>query len=621
MAKTINLKKDAEVTAVVERLWETGEERIYLVTPAGTVLLKNVIALKLLKREADRLGKEIILVTKDEVGRELAKRVGLSCRASLPRQAAAEEEETLREVPPQKFETFLQDEIKARRQGFSGRKEMSDIRPKKASEMVLRPVPEPEDEEKLKELLEKKEDIEEKIEEIAFKKPAEEEKEPEAFLDEGEAVEETAIEDFEVPAEETDFPINRMGKNEKLEAFFNKEFFSRRRQKERSEKSAAISWTGKFVYGLIGLAVLVSALVLYFVLPKAEIIIVPKAESAVQEAVLTADKAITKIDASQNRIPAQYISVEKKETKEFVSTGERQVNEKASGKITVFNEYSSSSQTLVERTRFVSEDGKVFRTTETITVPGAKIQEGKIVASSIEVEVAADEAGSGYNIGSSRFTIPGFSGTPKYNAFYGRSTEAMSGGASGLRKVVTQEDFDKAKSELWETLKPNLEKEFNAQIPEGLKMLEASFSETIANAESSVAVGAPADIFSLTLKGVAKAVLFDENDVLEATKQKISGQLAEDRELVSDGNSLAYQNVKADFSKGTVSFGVKFNGRIVWKIKTGDLAEEIAGKGQEEIKEIFNQHSEIGQARIVFWPFWVKSVPASLDKIKITVER
>jgi hypothetical protein len=275
----------------------------------------------------------------------------------------------------------------------------------------------------------------------------------------------------------------------------------------------------------------------------------------------------------------------------------------------------------VERTRFVSEDGKVFRTTETITVPGAKIQEGKIVASSIEVEVAADEAGSGYNIGSSRFTIPGFSGTPKYNAFYGRSTEAMSGGASGLRKVVTQEDFDKAKSELWETLKPNLEKEFNAQIPEGLKMLEASFSETIANAESSVAVGAPADIFSLTLKGVAKAVLFDENDVLEATKQKISGQLAEDRELVSDGNSLAYQNVKADFSKGTVSFGVKFNGRIVWKIKTGDLAEEIAGKGQEEIKEIFNQHSEIGQARIVFWPFWVKSVPASLDKIKITVER
>ncbi len=611
MAKIINLKKDAEVTTAVERLWETGEERIYLVAPAGAALLKNVIALKLLKREANRLGKEIILVTKDEIGRELAKRAGLTCRVSLPRQAAAdeEEEEVLREVPPQKFESFLQDEVKARRQGSLGRQEMSDIRPKKTAEAVLRPI-------------RAEEPVEEELAEESIEAEQEAGGEIEEFLDEGPAIEreETAVKDFAVPAEEDDFPINKMGKSEKLEAFFNKEFFSSRRKKTAVQKTSSASWTGRFIYGLIGLTVLVSALVLYFVLPKAEIIVTPKTEAATQEVATVADKGIAKLDASQNKIPAQSISVEKKETKEFASTGERQVDEKASGKITVFNEFSSSSQALVERTRFVSEDGKVFRTARTITVPGAKIQEGKIVASSIEVEVVADQAGAEYNIGPSRFNIPGFSGTPKYDAFYGRSTAAMSGGASGLKKVVTQADFDKAKQELWETLKPTLDKEFKAQIPAGLKMLEGSFSEEIAGAESSVAVGSPADNFSLTVKGAAKAVLFDENDILELIKQKINGQLAEDKKLVSDQESLVYQNVKADFNKGLLSFKIKYNGLIVWKIKTDDLAKEVAGKKEQEIKEIFDKHSEISQAKVVFWPFWVKSVPTNLDKIKITVE-
>ena len=134
MAKVINLQSEEEITSVVERLWETGEEEIFLVAPQGSALLKNIIGLKLLKREAERLGKEITLITKDEVGREMAKRVGLSSRVLLPKKREIKdeaEEKTFKEMPSRDFEAMIEEEVKSRRKSIIHGLPISDIRVKK----------------------------------------------------------------------------------------------------------------------------------------------------------------------------------------------------------------------------------------------------------------------------------------------------------------------------------------------------------------------------------------------------------------------------------------------------------------------------------------------------------
>jgi len=109
---------------------------------------------------------------------------------------------------------------------------------------------------------------------------------------------------------------------------------------------------------------------------------------------------------------------------------------KASGTIIVFNEYSSDSQLLIASTRFLSSNGKIFRTTKNIYVPGTKTENDEIIPGSIDVEVLADYWGDEYNIGSSDFTISGFKGTAKYTDFYGKSNTAMSGGSSETKEDV-----------------------------------------------------------------------------------------------------------------------------------------------------------------------------------------
>ena len=658
MAKIINLKPEEEITSVIERLWETGEEEIFLVALKGSVLLRNIIGLKLLKREAERLGKELLIVTKDEVAREMAKRVGINSRVAPPKEKKEEsdfnDDEVLREVSSKRFEAFLGEEIAEKRNSSSGHLNMSDIRPKEKLNTKDRAAKKEIEMPEAEEDFFKEEEAEEEIEkEPNFDAPGLElKKEPELpddfyftqFKKEPEDEESKNTEEVSEGfyLDETEEEISSKEEKTKDKKFtwpkFSLKFFKNNlpigekritvKNEDEQDSFEIISrklkipfFSGKFLFLFISLVLVIAAAVLYFVLPKADIEVTPKSETLSQNLNILVDKGVSKIDYTQNKVPAQLIKLEKKDSKNFPATGQRQVNEKAEGVITVFNEYSSSAQTLVEKTRFAAENGKIFRTTKTITVPGAKVVDGKIVASSIDVAVVADQPGSEYNIDAGKFSIPGFAGSPKFTAFYGRSDKSFSGGASGLMKVVSQEDFDKAKTQFWDESKATLDKEFRAQIPSGLKLLEFSLKEGLASAESSVAVGQPADNFTLTIKGVATVLLFNENDILNIINKKIVEKNGTDEGLKVKMEKIDYQlSGLPDFSRGQMNLLVKLNGKIVWPLNVEDIKRAIVGKGEQAMRDYFAQHSEVAEVKVSFWPFWVKSVPANLDKIEVIVK-
>ena len=660
MAKVINLKPQEDITSVIERLWETGEEEVFLVAPNESVLLKNIIALKLLKREADRLGKEVTLITKDTLGREMAKRVGLVSRVVLPKSkalamAAEADQEVFREVPPRDFENMLEDEVRAKRENPEAARRFSDIRPKSAiverrslelgqeEEKIAIPLEEetpvaeeaiqPEKEEEIADRISFKnfyfpKHREDKVEEEL--KPEEREPEPEEIPDESKDGGEDGTEEF--PIHGMADGSRRILVKEKKPFFSWLPSFNFNKVKEalkieeikpekRKKKATIPIFSGKFLGLFAGAVLLVALLALYLILPEAKVSVSAKTEAVNLDLTIIADKGVSKIDSSLNKIPAQLIKLDKRQSQEFATTGQRQVNDKAKGTLTIYNEFSSSPQVLVEKTRFVAEGGQVFRLVKSLTVPGAKIQDGKIVASSIEAEVVADQSGSEYNVAPSRFTIPGFQGTPKYSTFYGQSKSAMSGGAAGLMKVISQDDYDKAKDTLWQSLRPALDSEFKSQLPGELKILDGASKEEISGTEINLAVGSPAEKFTMTLKGTAVAVLFDAKDVLEVVKKKLADKLGDDKDLALASDQVSYQLAAIDYSRGQASMKIKSAGSLVWKINTDSLKREIVGQNEKAIRDIFAKHSEVEEAKVVFWPFWVASAPSNLDKVIIQVNK
>ena len=151
------------------------------------------------------------------------------------------------------------------------------------------------------------------------------------------------------------------------------------------------------------------------------------------------------------------MTMKPKKFKEIKEENKEIKEEKAEGIIRIFNDYSTASQSLVAGTRFVSDEGKLFRLVEKVVVPGQSTEKGKLIPGSVDVLVRADTAGSDYNIGVSTFSIPGFAGTPRYTAFYAKSFLAMAGGFKGESLAVSSEDLENAKKSLTAEVKEKIE--------------------------------------------------------------------------------------------------------------------------------------------------------------------
>ena len=121
----------------------------------------------------------------------------------------------------------------------------------------------------------------------------------------------------------------------------------------------------------------------------------------------------------------------------IAATGITSGGQYASGKITVYNNYSSAPQKLIANTRFQTSDGKIYRIKGAISVPGMGVT---------EATVYADRAGEEYNIGPADFTIPGLKGGPRFEKVFAKSKSAMSGGTSGNVRIVKKEDLDSVRA-------------------------------------------------------------------------------------------------------------------------------------------------------------------------------
>lgn len=405
---------------------------------------------------------------------------------------------------------------------------------------------------------------------------------------------------------------------EKIERFEKKEEEQFKKEAEKKVKKKRFS---SATCALLGLFLVLSGAAVYSAvefLPKVKIkITAKKTDWNYIEAVLAA-KNIAEIDINQKQIPAEVFSVRKNFNFSFAATGKKQVERKAGGRIIVYNSYSSSPQPLIAGTRFQSPDGKIFKLTERIVVPGAQIIEGKIVSSNIEAVVEAIQSGPQYNIGPiSRFSIPGFQGTPKERGFYAESKEAFKNGFIGEAAYPTDEDIKKAKEKAEKDLKDYVDSYLSLQIPPEFKFIDASRQFNIIKEEVNSNTDEKGN-FTVFAEGESSAVGFREADLMSLIEKTAQVNLGENFKIKS--YQLEYGVGRTDFKKGQISFAVDFKGVFEEPINIESFKQKISGKDEKELKTFISSFSNIQKTTVSFWPFWVKKAPDNIKRITVEIE-
>ena len=374
----------------------------------------------------------------------------------------------------------------------------------------------------------------------------------------------------------------------------------------------------KSLIGLGVVSVILLGTIIYVSTGSAKIDITPHKQALDVQLRVSASDKFSVVDAGLNKIPGQLFNIEKNATQTFSTTGEKEVAQKARGKITVFNEYGTTPQVLIATTRFQTSDGLIFRTLKGITVPGTKVENGKIIPGSISVEVIADKPGQSYNIQAGKFSIPAFnerSDAGRYEKIYGKSDEAMKGGAIGKAKVVTEVDFNTARQSLSDQVTKDVESSLKSQIS-GLKVINAS-AVKLKEPESTAKVDEAADNFMMAVSGSIKTIGFKEDDLKGLIKQFIDK--TKNLTAIPEKLTTSYDNITFDETSNTLIFTVNIKGNGYTKIDTDKIKTDLSGKNEKEIKDYFKEADSAESVRVVLSPFWVNKIPQDKDKIRLQV--
>lgn len=302
----------------------------------------------------------------------------------------------------------------------------------------------------------------------------------------------------------------------------------------------------------------------------------------------------------------------------FSASNKKRIEVKARGEIIIYNAYSSQPQSLVATTRFMTPDNKIFRLDKAITVPGAKVTDGKIIPSNVAAAVTADKAGEEYNVGPvARLSIPGFKDTPKYAGFYGEIKQPISGGFIGEAAVPTAEELKIARAQMAESLKETLKQRILGGLPADFKSLEGAQEFKILKEEINYKVPEPGR-FGIFLDSQFKLLAFKESDVQTFFVNKSLNKLDGDYETLSA--VLEYGAARVDLDKGILSFPVKAGISLRRSFDIENFRKQAAGKKETELKTLIFSLPGLETGKISFWPFWVGRAPQDLSRITIDAQ-
>ena len=654
MHQTFYIDIDEEITSIIERLKKAKAKEIIVVVPKRALLIQSIINLKLLKKEADKLKKEIIIVTQDKLGKLLVEKAGIIAEQRLDEveaedsQISDEEAEVEEDVSPVgKFSTQKNDLEELGSESYFESLAKEKRRPSAKIEVS--------EEASVEKILNKElvSDITKGAKKGFFSKNN---------IQSLDMVKNIDIKQNGPEEEATPLPVKkrRLDRSEKntsvVGRFFttknneieekiaseNKidEFFTQPEKLKKKEKSAPlekkencysdVQVTGKvwkgflwFCFAILFIGTLVGT---YLYLPQVLIILEPKVAVKSMDFEINGLSDIVEINSNEDKIPVKMIDVEKEITKSFSATGSTSdSSKKARGMITIYNEFSSSSQPLIATTRFLNEDGKLFRLQKSIIVPGSSNVGGEIKPGVIEAQVMADEAGADFNIEASKFSIPGFkSSGGKYEKIYAQSSKKMIGGGDSATeiKAVSEEDITEAKSQMASEIKESLKKEIKEQNGNSLIVLDDAIIFGEINYSSSAQAGAIGEDFSLTGKVSAKAIVFQEDHLKKLVTEKIVSTNGISKEqLGEDTFKFEFGKADADFENKKIIIRMSLKARILPDLDLDKMKEDILGKSEEEFADFIGQFKDLDSANIVYKKsFFSGRIPAFSSRVELTLD-
>lgn len=579
--KVLYVEIDDEITSIYDKLVKLKHKNIFLVIPQRAVIFQSAINLKILKRKAEDLNKQITLVTTDPNGYNLAQRVGL--------------------------EVFEKLEGK-------GRPSLVNAKGKEGTEEEITP-------------------LKASVNSLSESSPS---RRDEKKFSISELVKRTAKGGLSILPKNVTISNKDLGR--KKDAGNNPKKSSL--VLVAPNKKALFALVAISVILLMAISYIALPGATLILTPKSNVIEVPK-----NVILADVDRNRAELDTRpSNTIPSYRITTQIDKVFTYQATGkDSQGGSNAKGKVKILN-ISSNDWPLVPRTRFQTADGLVYRINRQVLVPGGSPEKPGELEMDVEadsLDAFGQPVGERGNIqGDVKYYLPALS-PENQQKLYATSNAPFNGGVTNIVKFISKEDVQAAQLKMESDLKSSAEAELLGVITKRNDNQNTRLA--LLNGKDLVEYGTPKIIIPSNIEGqkldtfdvqgtmVVSGIAYDKDELLNILKKEIRLKKNPEKALASvDEDSLTIKIVDYDKKSQKVTITATIQGieefEISPKKENGErlikkITESIVGKDVKEARDFIQNLPEIERVDIKTWPAWAPTLPSVPDNIKVEIKR
>ncbi len=372
--------------------------------------------------------------------------------------------------------------------------------------------------------------------------------------------------------------------------------------------STSILIIAAVVFAIIGLLFSL----LYFFHTATLTILVPTEKKQAEVSILASIKP-EKVDVTElESVTSSFSASEKKDT-----TGKRDVGEKASGEVTIYN-YDEKSKEIAKGTK-LQIDSLQFETDDATTVPQSQFGSDGITKNpgKSKVKIRAVVLGTESNTEKNkRFSFPGISS----NILFAINELAVTGGTKKTVRTIAKADIDGIRAFVLDKVKKDaFEKQKNSS--QSYILISELTGTAIKNEKLSGEVGEEAEKILYTGSGTVTVYRIQNKSIQEQVRKKLEDEKPNGYET-SDVQFAVKKQKKLD--SGDVQLTIEGTVEFKKTLSSSEVVKSILGKSKQEVGDIIQTRFSIPDVTVVInpplpliqdrLPFWGTHIRVELTK-------
>jgi hypothetical protein len=257
-----------------------------------------------------------------------------------------------------------------------------------------------------------------------------------------------------------------------------------------------------------------------------------------------------------------------------------------------------------------------------------------------ELDALNNVIGERGNLGPSKFFLPGLS-ADNQKKLYAESKTAFTGGKTAVIKKISKEDLDAANRKMADDLKASAQAELQSMLKERngtqkTNLVLLTGTEAVQTSEPKVTVpanleGQKLETFDVQGEIVATGIAYNLDELLTILKTELKLKKNPEKRLTYiDDSSLTTRVVENDKVGKKIKITATIKGIEEYEIspdkENGDrlikmIKEHVVGKKVDEAESYIQNLPEIDKVHVESWPAWAPTLPGIPDNIKIEIKR